>query len=149
MPAYSPKAFEDYLDSLALGGPLKDLVRNCLNEFRFFMGGDPEYVLLEDFVDGNGKRNVTDIGLFIRHVYYNYSIIENRFFINDINRKYMGFNFVQYKNITGGEVNPESIIVVQITIAGDLQLALRATGLNCANVIEVMRKYFFPNIGRL
>lgn len=137
-----------YLQELGMSDVLIDRLHRLINEFSPLMVEEPESIFVSEYVDNEGKRHYTSMGLFSRNYLWEAKRVENE---ENMDMAYIN-NKVTYVEITKAdydfkEAGIKSRLNVKYTTGEDLSLSgeLRASGKNCDVLRNVASAHLIGN----
>jgi hypothetical protein len=148
MPAYDQLHLNGYCEGLGMSGSLIDQIKRHVSEYRIATGAAPEFLFVENPVSPLGSVEFSNLILLTGKTYAEFSLNQPSRTItfvdiaNNINRIVMPV----IQQATFGEITERSRLTVQI--CNDLQVIgfFMASGANCDDLLEVVKRYFIPAV---
>jgi hypothetical protein len=148
MPAYDELQLAGYLEGLRMNRSQIERVKGFIGDFKMAMGAPPEYVFVENPVDPLGSAEFTNLILLSGSVYLEFSLNQPNDTITILNTSKHINRIVMpvMQQVSFGEIKENSRLTVQIL--NDLQVIgfFMASGANCGDLLEVVKRYFIPAI---
>ena len=148
MPAYDEFDLNGYFEGLGISGSLIDQIKGHISEYKIVIGAAPEFIFVENPVNPFGSVEFSNLILLAGTTYAEFSL-------NQPNRTITFVNMAKHLNrivipviqqATFGDITERSRLTVQI--CNDLQVIgfFMASGANCNDLLEMVKRYFIPAI---
>lgn len=148
MPAYDDLSVRGYLETLGIGPLISERIESLISEYRIFMGEPPEFVFVENPISNAGSVEFSNLILLTGNMYAEFSLSypnDTVTFLNidkNVNRMIMPLLQEQpFTNITA-----RSRLTVQICNGLEVIGFFVASGRNCAELLDMVKRYFIPAI---
>jgi hypothetical protein len=149
MPVYDESKVKEYLDHLRMSPLMQSRVEEFIDEYEVATGSLPEFIFIENPIDALGGIDFSNLLLLSGRMYMEFSLNQpNRTvtFLNidkSVDRIVMS-NLQQ--SSFGGRFNVNSRVTVQIFKSMEAIGFFEASGDNCGNLLDMLRRYFTPAI---
>ncbi len=146
MPAYDDANVRSYLDGLGIGPLISERIEGLIHEYSEFLGTPPEFIFVENPVNNIGAVEFSNLILLSGKMYTEFSLNDpndSATFVDiekNVNRVIMPLTQeMPFTNITA-----RSRLSVQILNGKEVIGFFVASGRNCADLLEMTRRYFLP-----
>jgi hypothetical protein len=150
MPVYDELQVNGYLEGLGMSGPLIERIRDHVSEYKIAIGASPEFVFVENPVTPLGSVEFSNLILLSGKTYMEFSLNQPSRTITFINmaRHINRIVIPTIQQATFGEITERSRVTVQIY--NDLQVIgfFMASGANCGDLLEMVKRYFIPAVAQ-
>jgi hypothetical protein len=149
MPAYDGSTVMGYLERLRMSPLVQSRTEGFISEFEDATGSLPDFIFVENPTDALGGVDFSNLILLSGNMYIEFSLNQpNRTitFLNigkNINRIIV--SNLQQSSFSGG-YNENSRLTVQIFNGLEVIGFFEASGDNCGDLLEMLKRYFIPAI---
>ena len=148
MPQYDASKLRGHLEALGIGVSTSQRIENLIAQYQSFTGTLPEFVFVENPINIGGLVEFSNLILLTGKMYAEFSLSnpnDTVAFINipkNVNRLIMPIlQELPFTNIT-----PKSRVTAQIYNGTQDIGYFVASGDNCADLLEMLKRYFIPAI---
>jgi hypothetical protein len=148
MPQYDASKLRGHLEELGIGVSTSQRIVNLVEEYQSFTGTSPEFVFVENPINIGGLVEFSNLILLTGKMYAEFSLSnpnDTVAFINipkNVNRLIMPIlQELPFTNITA-----KSRVTAQIYNGTQDIGYFVASGDNCADLLEMLKRYFIPAI---
>lgn len=148
MPSYDPVQLRGYLEGLRMSTIMIERIVGFIDEYRVMMGAPPEFVFVENPIDALGAVEFSNLILFAGNTYVEFSINEPNRTITLVNIEKSINRMVMptIQQMSLSEISERSRLTVQIFDDMDVIGYFAASGSNCDELIDMVRRYVIPAI---
>lgn len=148
MPVYDGSTVRGYLDRLGIGMAITERIESLIQEYRIYTDTTPEFIFVENPINNVGSVEFSNLILLTGKMYADCSLNNSNNTViflnipNSINRIVMPtpqeLPFTQFSS--------RSRLTVQIFKGMETIGYFHASGNNCSELLEMMKRYFIPAI---
>ena len=149
MPAYDELTLRGYLEEVGIRAPASDRIEQLVREYQILIDATPEFIFVENPVNSLGSIEFTNLILLTGPMYAEFSLNQpNRTvaFLN-IRRNVTRIVMPTLRDLSFGNITDRSRLTIQIFKGTELIGFFAASGNNCADLIEMVKRYFIPALG--
>lgn len=153
MPAYNPETLKTYLEGLGSAEPIYEVVKQLIEEYKGFIGNDPEFVFVENIIKNDGLTELQNLSLVTRETYADFLIFspDKPFFVSNIGSVITRISIPMRRGVCLSKSNSSSNssrLTAQFAAATNLVWYLNASGKNCEELLQMIKTYFVPALKR-
>jgi hypothetical protein len=146
MPRYNKDDLKKYYEGLNISSSIQKRVSEIVELYKKLMSEDPEYLMLESVPSPDGGVNYSNVAFLKKDLYVDIPIPEintNVGFVRITNINAIGFTKIESFNFI--RATEKSVLNVTIKTKENV-FAFHAVGLNCSELLVVLKEYLLPNL---
>jgi hypothetical protein len=149
MPVYNQSTVKAYLEGLRMSPLMQGRVEEFIDECRSALGSPPEFIFVENPIDALGGIDFSNLILLSGRMYMEFSLNQpNRavtFLDIQKNVDRIVMSNLQQSSF-GGQFNVNSRVTAQIFKSMEAIGFFEASGANCGDLLDMLKRYFIPSI---
>ncbi len=141
---------DTYYKMLNLAPPTVERVEFIIRQLIKFTGETPEYVFIENAIDSDGNQQAMNVVLLSETTYQEGVIsgASHKFSYRPFHKdRWDDFDMVmiqEMQDMTFGDINQKSRIQINLMKGDETYAWFSAAGLNCRELLDMVKKYFWP-----
>ena len=149
MPVYDGSTVRGYLERLRMSALMQSRTEEFISEYEDAIGLPPEFIFVENPIDSLGGIDFSNLILLSGNMYMEFSLNQPNRTITFLNI-YRNISRIVMSNLEqpsfSGRFAENSRLTVQIFNGMEVTGFFEASGDNCADLVEMLKRYFIPTV---